>query len=339
MKKHKVSYDALIFGKKLEIYKEENDYITGLIDEGEILPIKASGTNGKKPAMYRTFWVFEDEEDYAEYFNEIEYQLSSRINPEFYLKHPDIYVKERKYVLALSRYFDNNESDLGVKLSENERSYAIWKREKFLSGQSEMVDYGTVTAAAVLRHSGVDIQELNTYKTAEPMAFYSADRDTPQNILIVENLDPFYGIRYCLMQEKTTILGKYFSTVIYGGGKRVTSYFEGFEVFAEEYLKAYGNTFYYYGDLDYEGIIIYESFASKMSGCIEVVPFVEAYEKLVQDVGVDDISDLPISKEKQNKGIGTKFLEFFSRDISDKILSILESGRYIPQEKISLLNY
>ncbi len=336
MKKHKTTYDALIKGKQFKNYQEEYDFLKNLIDTGKISPIKASGTNGKKPAMYRGFWVFEEEADYSEYLDELKYKLSAHINPEFYLKHPEVYDKEREYVIALSDYLSHRSDKLQFTLSENERSYDIWKKEKFLSGKTYEQDGSAVSSAALLRHCGVSKELLNVYHTTEPLVYFSLDKHVPQNILILENLDPFYGMRKKIMSGEDEILGTKFSTLIYGGGKRVSAFFTGFEVFAEGYLKHPENRFFYFGDLDYEGIGIYESFAEKYGNAIDIVPFRSAYEALVNG---NVVEDLPYSSELQNKNIGEKFWSFFDRETVEKMKNILESGRYVPQEKLSIIDY
>ena len=75
-------------------------------------------------------------------------------------------------------------------------------------------------------------------------------------ILIIENKDTFYDIRRYISQTGS-ILGKEFDTVIYGAGKGIWSTFADYVNQAEEYFGA-DNRLYYFGDLDYEGILIYE---------------------------------------------------------------------------------
>ncbi len=332
-KKHKATYDEVIGKKKFANYQEEFDYIKKLIDEGSISPIKASGTNGKKPAMFRAFWISDKEIDYSEYIDELKYKLSTDINPEFYLQHPEIYAKEREYVIALSKYLEKSANELKITVSENERSYAIWKKEKFLSGHGQR---DTVSAVSVLRHCGISVDKLNVYHTTEPLVYFSIDKVRPQNILVLENLDPFYGMRKRLMSGRNDILGKKFSTLIYGGGKRVNAFFTGFNVFAEDYLKDSSNVFYYYGDLDYEGIGIFESFTDRFKDSLNIVPFIEAYTELISNIKIDE---LPNSKQLQNRNIDTYFFSFFDGVIAEKMKNILESGKYVPQEKLSIIDY
>ena len=61
-----------------------------------------------------------------------------------------------------------------------------------------------------------------------------------------------------------TICGEQIGTLIYGAGKGILAAFSDFDSSGEPYMTAQGNTVLYFGDLDYEGIGIYENFASEI---------------------------------------------------------------------------
>ena len=336
MGRQKTTYEELIGKRVFRSYAEEAEYINDLILNGKITPIRASGTNGKKPAMYRRYWVITEDEDYSELMEEIKYRLSPEISIDYYRKHPEVYARERDLVKKLDDYLRNKAGILSVRISENERSYAIWGMEKFLSGNPVVRNGYKISAADILKHCGVSIEKLNIYRTNEPFAYYSINKTTPQNILILENLDPFYGMRAHLMAGNSSILGVPVSTLIYGGGKRVLSYFENFDLFAEDHIKSEDNVFYYFGDLDYEGIGIYEGLAERMRGIIEIRPFAEAYIELLKDIREEE---LPLSKEKQNRNAGDVFFSRFDAGYADIMKHLLDKGRYIPQEKLNILSY
>ena len=90
------------------------------------------------------------------------------------------------------------------------------------------------------------------------------------------------------------------------------------------------NNFYYFGDLDYEGIGIYES----LTTYFKCEPFVIAYEVMLKKG--ENIS-LPVTKEKQNRNITEVFFNYF--DDSSKMIEILESERYIPQEILTIEDF
>lgn len=63
------------------------------------------------------------------------------------------------------------------------------------------------------------MEALNVYRTTEPLSYYTHTRNTPQNILILENKDPFFSMRNYLLNGHTEIFGAEIGTLIYGAGK------------------------------------------------------------------------------------------------------------------------
>lgn len=91
------------------------------------------------------------------------------------------------------------------------------------------------------------------------------------------------------------------------------------------------NEYLYFGDLDYEGIGIYEALYEEMKSERIVRPFVEAYIRMIEKT---EHMELPMTKEKQNRTSRGIFESFFNHDELKKIHKILESERYIPQESL-----
>lgn len=162
----------------------------------------------------------------------------------------------------------------------------------------------------ILKCCGLDIEELNIYRTSEPLAYYSHTREVPQNLLILENKDTFYSMRKHLLNGNKTILGECIRTLIYGAGKRILRSFEDFSLCAEPYMKDEKNFIYYFGDLDYEGIRIYEALSELLKEYQKVIPFVPAYEAMIRKS--ECVTRLPDTKEQQNKNIKNIFFSYFS---------------------------
>lgn len=366
----KISYEKLVTGRKFDSYQKEAEYIFALIDSGKIRPILSSEKNGKHPALHTRYWLIEEERDYSEYADELRNVISPIINIDYYLEHMQVYEKERKYVIELSEYLGRCKEELSIPVSENERSFAIWKKEKFLSGKS----YDGISAGDVLKHCGLEKDYLNTYRTAEPLAYYSYSKSVPQNILILENLDPFYSIRRQMLNGNNNICGAAYDTLVYGGGKRVVRAFEDFEVSSEPYMKDKRNHLFYAGDLDYEGISIYESLARRMcavnnaydkdavetieenlmscdegagigikelrseqdDNCYMIMPCMELYNRMLDRAC--EVEVLPVMKIQKVIDV-SGFAKLFSDSRRDKLLRILEEGRYVPQEILSASDY
>ena len=77
-------------------------------------------------------------------------------------------------------------------------------------------------------------------------------------------------------------------------------------------MKAPGNQIYYFGDLDYEGIGIYERLEEEFHGKWEIIPFVRAYEAMLNKAG--DLEMLPETKEKQNRNISQAFFHILKKN-------------------------
>ena len=311
--------------KGLSDYKDQYDYVMDLIEKGRIKPVKASGTNGKSPSLYLEYWLVEEAKDYTELKEELLYRMVPEISIDYYMGHLAMYEQDRQWVLLLNDFLKEHKQDLLDAKSLNERSFEIWKREKFLLKEQ---------GKKILKRCQIDLDALNVYETTEPLAYYSHTRQTPQNILIVENKDTFYSMRKYLLEGKERILGMPVGTLIYGAGKGIFKSFQDFEFCVEPYMTTQGNKIYYFGDLDYEGIGIYENFASVFCGEWEIKPFIEGYKAMVEKA--EKIEQLPDTKTGQNKRIRELFFSYFSKEMVEKMTRILEAGQYIPQEILTI---
>lgn len=324
----RISLEELLGKRRQWEYREQYRYIMELLEAGKVKPLKASKTNGKKPALYREYWLLEEKQDYRELLEELTYQLVPAISTDYYLSHPEVYQKERPFVLLLNTYLKEHREKLLSEESVNERSFEIWGWEKFLiKGQGK----------TVLKHCGVEPSMLHMYETSEPLACYSHTREVPQSLLILENKDTFYSMRRHLLGGHTKILGEAIGTLIYGGGKRIFRSFEDFAFCVEPYMTDAQNTLLYFGDLDYEGIGIWERFARLFEGRWEIRPFLGAYEAMLQKAAKRE--KLPDMKEQQNRNISPFFFSYFSEDTIQKMQKILRDGTYVPQEILNITDF
>lgn len=314
-----------IYGYDTRKYQEQYRLILDLIDRGELCPILASGTNGKKPALYREYRAIVLKKDYKDLLEELKYKMTPLISVDFYLKHLDVYEEDRHWVLLLNDYLKWKREKLEYQVSLNERSFDIWQREKFLSKEQ---------GNKILKRCGIDIEMLNVYKTTEPLAYYSHTRSVPQKMLILENKDTFYSMRRHLLSGRETILGEQIGTLIYGSGKSILKSFEDFDVCVEPYMQHSGNEILYFGDLDYEGIGIYENLVDMFQERWEIGLFRAAYEAMLRKAGEQYV--LPNTKEGQLKREGECFFSYFDECQVKQMKAILESGKYIPQEILNI---
>jgi len=325
--KKKVTLDELIKINRIEDYSKLIDYIKENIERGKFKPIKTSKLNGKKPALYNAYKIVTNQPDYKEYLDELKFKIHSSLKIDYYLHNPEKYIDDRNYILALSIFFESREEFLNDALSMNERSFEIWGREKFLQKGS---------GKRILKNLGLSLESLNIYETTEPLAYYSHHKNTSQNILIIENKDTFYSMRRNLLKGNSSILGLPIGTLIYGGGKGIHRSFQDFTFCVEPYLNHKSNTFLYFGDLDYEGIIIFESLQKLFQHDMIITPFKKGYEYMLKKAV---LNKLPDTKLGQNKNIGNIFLNTFAENEKNLIIQILNSGKYIPQEILNCRDF
>lgn len=326
LNKKKVNLSDIEAFYKIKDYKVLYAEVLKLINDGILTPVKSSDRNGKSPALFLSYWVNLIEEDNSFCYEEIKFKFSTKLDTSYYLKNISKYKEDREHVLRLNNYILNFENKLINMVSENERSFEIWGREKFLKKES---------GKRILKNLGLSEEDLNLYYTREPLAYYSHSKKNPQNVLIIENMDTFYSMRKHLLDGNNSILGVEISTLVYGGGKNISKTFEDFDLCVEPYIADRSNTILYFGDLDYEGIIIYESMKRIFESKYNIRPFVEAYIAMLYKYK-KMVVPLPTTKEGQNRNISDSFLCEFKVEYRDIIIEILSKEEYIPQEILNI---
>lgn len=321
MKKRKVYLQDIINEHPELEYLQLYAYVTHLIEREELVPMKNAKSNGRKPALPLSFWRIEEEPDYTEVYEELKYKYHPLISTAYYREHPEHYEADRENLQLLSDYLKDHSELLNTEETMNERSFEIFHREKFFQKEGGL---------EFCKKIAIIPEMLAFYRTSEPLSYYSHSKKAPQNILIIENKDTFFDIRRYMNAGCNKILGKEFDTVIYGAGKGIWKTFVDYVNGAERYFLE-NNELFYFGDVDYEGILIYEHLI-ELYPDREIHIFREAYETMLDKALKIGFSRLPDMKEKQNSNIGTVFLDAFDETRKEQIHEILETGKYIPQE-------
>lgn len=323
MKKHKVYLQELSAEFSEADYSKFYEVVMRRIENGELVPMKSAKNNGRKPALPLCFWEYEKEADYTELYEELKYRYHPRINTFYYREHPECYERDREKLQLLSDYLKDHSELLLVQETMNERSFEIFHREKYFQREGGL---------ELCKRVAITPETLAFYETSEPLSYYSCSKQTPQNILVIENKDTFFDIRRYMNSGNDRIMGREFGTVIYGAGKGIWKTFEDYVNGAERYFLG-KNALFYFGDLDFEGILIFEHLIGQKryreSG---IHIFKEAYEKMLDKAWQLGFSRLPDTKEKQNANIGTSFLSAFDAERRHQIRELLDMGKYIPQE-------
>jgi hypothetical protein len=318
--KNKITLEEFKDFMRVSNYSDLVELVYDLTGKGLITPVKSSRLNGKKPALYQAYHIYRPSKDYTIYQEELMYQLVPILKNDYYMGNLETYLKDRLFVLLLNDFIKEHKEYLKEAVSYNERSFEIWGREKFLKREGGI---------RILKNLGLTPEDLNVYDTTEPLAYYSHHKRVPQEILILENKDTFYSMRKHLLENNSKILGKEIGTLIYGGGKSIHKSFQDFTFCVEPYLNDERNEILYFGDLDYEGILIYETLQKNFRDRVKLKPFCTAYEAMLQKA---DRIKLPDMKEGQNSNIGIEFFSYFSNEVQEQMKHLLQQNSYIPQE-------
>lgn len=328
--KNKITIEELVKYMKVLNYVDLVHLVYELINKGLVTPIKSSGLNGKKPALYQAYRILKPSEDYSDYCDELMYQLVPILRNDYYMNNMEAYRKDRLFVLQLNDYLKGHKECLDTAVSYNERSFEIFGREKFLKREGGI---------KLLKNLGLTPESLHVYDTTEPLAYYSHHKRVPQKILIIENKDTFYSMRRHLLDNNQMILGEEIGTIIYGGGKSIHKSFHDFALCVEPYLNHNHNEILYFGDLDYEGILIYEIFRENFKNSVNVTPFCSAYIAMLDKVNQEIMFNLPEMKDGQNRNIGIEFFSYFSYEIQEQMKYLLQQNKYIPQEILQVKDF
>lgn len=313
--------EKVLRSRSLFDYFSFYEAISELVSFGVLSPVRNSGFNGRNPPLYNKYrkrkpGLSAEDREFLD-------SLDPAIDTSRYRKKPDLLNRDRGFLELLDRFLKASDREsLRVPSSINERSFEIFGDEKFLS---------SVDGHAFLQNVSISEDFLNVYHTPEPFFFSSNSAYSGRvfNVLVIENKDTFYTIKRCFFSNGWRLLGRDFSHLVYGEGKKII---KSFEFALEIGLTPDNCKVFYFGDLDPEGISIFESFRERFSD-YNICLFVELYEELLNV----SFSRAPKLRRKQRVSDErfSRFLGDFPQGVSERIMELFDSERYLPQEGLN----
>lgn len=280
-----------------------------LINQGKIQPIKTSGRNAQGIfKKYKIVLVQNEEERQIQ--NEV-LGLYSKIDISYYLKFPNEYQKDKTIIEPINQFLQKPNKCM---LTVNERSYELFKNEKCLKQNEE-----------ILKKLGLSYEDLYAYETYEPFFYYInsnfKNSENKKRVFIIENKDTFWTMKKLVenLQKPSDIY-----MIIYGEGKKILKSF----AFIQNLQIEANDLLLYFGDIDYEGINIYISLKEKYDG-YNIQTYQKGYETIL------DLEQNPQTirtKQNENQNNMQKFLNEFKEEYKQKLKQILNKKQYIPQE-------
>ena len=304
--------------KKLKLpYTPQNDKIINniLIDleeKGYIQPLKT--TKQDFQGSFEKYKILKLRKENEEKIKEEILKLDKKIKIDYFLKYPEEYIKNKEIIIPINEFIKQINGRKIETITVNERSYQIYKNEKRLKENEE-----------ILKKLGITYNDLYAYDTYEPFFYYinteyEMQESKNKTILIIENKDTFWTI--VRVVKKLKIENIYM--IIYGEGKKILKSFS----FIEEFKINSKDNIYYFGDIDFEGINIYVSLKNKYNK-YNISVFTKGYQTIL------DIEKTP-EKISTNQNINQnkieKFINEFNSKYKDKLIEIFNNKKYIPQE-------
>lgn len=322
LKKTFISLDELEKRINANNYNDTCSKVSMLVEKGVIEPIKKpNGTNGLIPPLFVKYRICRPTEQ-DKSLNEEIMHLSGDLNISYYLSNPKKYREQRNILFPLSEFLKEHKELLDVRVSKNERAYQIWRYEKQLDSAS---------VHSILAFNELD-NKLNYYNTPEPFFYFSPERlrHCEQTVLIIENKDTWYTLRE-IMQETASvnIFGHKIDGILFGEGWKINRS-QALDEFCESEIHHICG-FLYFGDLDFEGISIFQKLKiGNPRHKIEL--FAELYVFLLDEYPLFELSKS--KKEQSPPETMDDFMSYFTNEQAAAINELLNNGFYIPQEAI-----
>lgn len=284
--------------------------ILTLENEGVLVMVKSRGRTTRTPSLAFLYRINKHllTENFHMELQQYRGFLDARINLDtYYGKDPTLWKKDLPYIMKINDYLKKH-SFPSDQVPAPERSYALVGDEKWIVEQG---------GKEVLERLGL-FDQLKIIPVSEPLMFAInpvRTTDDTQFHLIVENKTTYQGLLPALEESV-------FSTLIYGSGKAVI---KSIEQFPMQYPVVANHRFFYFGDLDREGIAIWHALAKKID-MILALPFYQAC--LMKEAAVGK------AYQRDYQESLTNFLRFYSSDEQKQIEELLNNGKYHPQETL-----
>lgn len=289
--------------------------------------VEASGKTGNRLyPLYNKYKINIRNTIDEQTFNEIS-ELHPLLQKSGYLvKNPDVFFQYRNQIRMLNRYFFSQNT--GVAISRKERSYQIFGKEKLFDKNEKNSLYSLITNLKIE-------QDLNFYDTPE---FWFPDyipyKDEKMVLLICENKDIWFNIRRKMFENgMDSVFGVKINGLIYGMGNKITQNEVTFTHYVEMVGLSEDTKFYYWGDIDKEGLYIYQRF-KVLNKHLDISLFVPGYINMINIAKNRDWIEDSESDRQIDVNIDEILLNF-DEDYIDYILDIINKNKLIPQEIIS----
>lgn len=293
-------------------YEQFSSKILALEGEGILIAGKSTPRNFKVPSLAYKYRINKAllKKDVNQDIETKRFKLHKLlILDEYFHLPPEMWENDYPYIEKINTYIETNGLPK-YEVPAPERSLALVGDEKWIQEKG---------GQKILERLNI-WDELKIIPVSDPLAFII----NPQKIssekhlhLIVENKTTFDGLSIAIRNTQ-------FTTLIYGQGYKITSSIDYFH--KQLPLERVHHTFYYFGDLDWEGLKIWYQLRQKIDVHLAIPFYVECIDKTPTTLK---------TKQKPSEEAIQEFLSYFDPIQQEKINTTLENQFYWPQEVLS----
>ena len=289
-------------------YQDFAQVILQLEEFGVLECVKSKGRTSKKPNLAYTYRINQAvlKEEQFKRLQSARLVLDKRIQLDRYFQLSSTqFEKDEPFLKKISEYLRSSGLPQD-RVPAPERSFELVGDEKWITdgGGGELLKRIRLW------------DQMRVIPVADPLMLavdVSKGNNKIHDHLIVENKTTYQGLLPVLKETK-------FTTLIYGSGRKIL---RGMDHFHEQVPLLGQHQFYYFGDLDLEGINIWSELTEK----IEVLPATSFYSACMTYAPV---------RGKRNHRLVEHALESFLKYMNDedkqKVMVMFEKGHYLPQE-------
>ncbi|MGM0940276.1 MAG: Wadjet anti-phage system protein JetD domain-containing protein [Bacillota bacterium] len=295
------------FFDSYEAFAEE---VLALEEAGILAMVKSKGRSPRKPSVALHYRIQKAKLKQAHHhlLQQYRIQFHREIDLDYYYQHdPKQWHEDLPYLRQIDQYIRTNGFPTEA-IPIPERSYEIAGDEKWITekkGKELLERVHLFDKMKIMPVSEPLKYAINPNQVQEPKQLH----------LIVENKTTYQGLLPAIKQTA-------FATLIYGSGKTII---QSIEQFNQQYPITADHHFFYFGDIDREGISIWHSLANKIELRL-AFPFYRACLAKQPAQGK--------AYQRKREGAEDAFLQWFDQQEQRQIKRLLAEGYYYPQETL-----
>lgn len=310
--------DAVINKVKTVEYDYFYNLINKLVKNDILVPKGKKFTSNPFKPLSLKYEKLVEKEELSEKEKIFIHNLNPKININIYNKKIEVFRKDKELLSRLSEFLNCSNHEF---ISVKERSLQLFNDEKMLQN------------SGILNRTKIDYNSLTCIENPEPLLCFIGDKFYLKNsrkILIIENLDTYWTFHKLMLKEIGEENKEFnIDMIIYGSGYGITDINYNFSY----YSITQADRICYFGDLDSEGICIYQLFKSKFENLN--INLAVPYYKYLLDYGLEKGFRYKPTQNTANVGELVEEIKSLSKEDVIHFVNVINNKLFVPQEALN----